>query len=425
MSPEPIDLETRLQSIRKAARALRSTPGASKNRALNLAASKLSERSEEILRANQEDLANLDPGTTSAFRDRLMLSAIRLDQIREGLTQVEALHDPVGELVEQKTLANGLKLRRVRSPLGVIFMIFESRPNVAIESFSLAFKAGNAVILRGGKESMRTTGVLYSILQEALVEARLPSECLWGITDPDRALMERLLKQRRLIDVVVPRGGAGLIDFVTSTSEIPVIKHDRGMCHVYVHEDADLKMAEDIIANSKCQRPGVCNAMETMLIHEKIALKLLPSLYFRLSGTPAVNKLEWFVSPEAGLVLGPQSLVRPAAEKNWDTEYLDFKVNCRIVKSVDEAIEHIEKHGSSHSEAIVTQTESVARHFQNEVDAAAVYWNASTRFTDGFEFGLGGELGISTQKLHVRGPVGLRELTSARWIGDGKGQVVK
>jgi glutamate-5-semialdehyde dehydrogenase len=326
-------------------------------------------------------------------------------------------------------LPNGLDVRKLRAPLGVIFMIFESRPNVAIEAFSLGFKAGNAMILRGGKESARTTAALYSVLREALTQAGVSASCLWGVTDPDRALVEHLLKQKQWIDVVVPRGGDGLIDFVTRASLIPVIKNDRGLCHVYVHEDADLTMAEKIVLNAKCQRPGVCNSMETLLVHASCAADFLPRAYQRLSA----HQVQWFGCPrtlkilEAGLPGGgqptPQPAPKPATEASYDTEYLGYKINCRVVDSLEDAIAHIERHGSRHSEAIITRSRETARYFEQAVDAAAVYWNASTRFTDGFELGLGGELGISTQKLHVRGPVGLRELTSVRWIIEGQGHI--
>jgi len=410
----------RLKSIRSASRALRSASTANKNSVLTRVAELLSQKSGTILKANAQDLKKLGK-STPAFRDRLTLDPTRLAQMGESLRQVAALPDPVGEQVERKGLANGLEASRIRSPLGVILMIFESRPNVAVEAFSLGFKAGNAMILRGGKESMRTTEALYKIIHEALEENHFPADVLWGIGDSDRKIPAKLLDLPEWIDVVVPRGGDSLIKFVTESSRIPIIKNDRGMCHVYVHEDADLKMAADIVENAKTQRPGVCNAMETLLVHKSQAEKLLPGLQERL----ARKGVEWFVCPASAKILKGKSGVKKATSKNWDTEYLDLKLNCRIVDSLEQAIEHIEQHGSRHSEAIITRSPDAARKFQTEVDAAAVYWNASTRFTDGFEFGLGGELGISTQKLHVRGPVGLRELTSVRYILTGYGQVRK
>lgn len=412
-------IDDRLKAVKKAAQTLRAASTQVKNSVLLAAARLLSERASDLLAANAKDLEALGPSATNSFKDRLTLNPARIELMVDSLKQVAALPDPVDEEVEKRALKNGLRVRRVRSPLGVILMIFESRPNVAIEAWSLAFKSGNAIILRGGKESMQTTAAIYEILSQALTSQKLPAESLWGITDPSRELTNELLKRNREIDVVVPRGGDSLIQFVVENSRIPIIKNDRGLCHVYVHEDADLSMAEQIIVNAKCQRPGVCNAMETVLVHGKVASKLLPALHDQTK----VLGVEWFGCPETLKILSDRAGVHPATSESFDTEYLDLKLSCRVVGSLDEAIEHIEEHGSKHSESIVTRAESVARAFQSRVDAAAVYWNASTRFTDGYELGLGGELGISTQKLHVRGPVGLRELTSTRWIIDGDGQV--
>ena len=288
---------------------------------------------------------------------------------------------------------------------------------------------------------MGSTAVIYDILGQALTGQGFAPETVWGITDPDRALTLALLRQKHAIDVVVPRGGDSLISFVVEHSKIPIIKNDRGLCHIYVHEDADLGRAVDIVENAKTQRPGVCNSLETLLVHEEVAARLLAPLFKRLSA----HQVRWFVDPRAQQALAAggvgvleasqpdpgrrastshaDSPIQAATDASWDTEYLDYILNCKVVSGVDEAIAHIERHGSRHSESILTASEVLARRFQSEVDAAAVYWNASTRFTDGFELGLGGELGISTQKLHVRGPVGLRELTSVRWLIDGQGQI--
>lgn len=414
----PIGIKQRLEGLRIASQALRSAESAKKNDALSAVAAELDRRRRDVIDANGRDLAALKADTTSAFRDRLTLNDSRINQMIESLRQVASLPDPVNEEVERRTLSNGLLVRRMRSPLGVLLMIFESRPNVALESFSLAFKSGNAIILRGGKESMRTTGVIYEIIGRALKSTGLPPECVWGITDPDRSLTELLLEQNKYIDVVVPRGGDALIEFVVQNARMPIIKNDRGLCHVYLHEDADKTMAVEIVANAKTHRPGVCNAMETLLVHRSRAAELLPAVHERL----AAANVEWYCCPETLKHLSGRGNVKPAGEASFDTEYLDLKLSCKVVGSLNEALEHIEKHGSRHSESIVTANERAAREFQSRVDAAAVYWNASTRFTDGFELGLGGELGISTQKLHVRGPVGLRELTSARWVIDGTGQ---
>ncbi|MGZ3689461.1 MAG: glutamate-5-semialdehyde dehydrogenase [Bdellovibrionota bacterium] len=415
----PARILKELAALRLASRELRSLPAARKNSLLMTTARLLQDCTNVILRANELDLKKLDKKTPSAFRDRLTLNEPRIKAMAESLKQVAALPDPVGEVVEARVLRNGMRVKRLRSPLGVILMIFESRPNVAIEAFSLAFKSGNAVILRGGSESMRTTAALYDVLKAAFAAESLPEHFLWGVTEPDRAIPQFLLKQKQSIDVVVPRGGERLIDFVTKNSEIPVIKNDRGLCHVYVHEDADLAMARKIVINSKTQRPGVCNAMETLLVHEKLAGTFLPTLHAETEHFP----VEWHVCPKSKKILGKRAHIVAAEKGDWDREWLELKMNCRIVGSLDEAIEHIETHGSRHSEVIVTESGDAAKRFESEVDAAAVYWNASTRFTDGFELGLGGELGISTQKLHVRGPVGLRELTSVRWILEGNGQI--
>jgi glutamate-5-semialdehyde dehydrogenase len=411
--------QAHLEQVVSAAALLRASAGEKRSKVLLALAARLKAREREVLAANGRDLARLGAETTAAFRDRLLLNEARLGLMGESLRQVAALPDPLGEGEPARRLANGLILKRVRSPLGVILMIFESRPNVAVESFALAFKSGNAICLRGGKESMETTGELYTCMREALGAEGFPPDSFWGITDPDRALVRELLQARRYIDVVVPRGGDSLIEYVVENSRIPIIKNDRGMCHVFVNEDADPEMALAIVENAKTQRPGVCNAMETVLVHQKLAPSFLPALLARLRP----RGVRWHGCPETCRILVGRPEVQPAEPKSWDTEYLDLIMNCRVVGSLDEAISHIEAHGSRHSESILTRSEPAARAFQARVDAAAVYWNASTRFTDGFEMGLGGELGISTQKLHVRGPVGLQELTSLRWVIDGTGQV--
>lgn len=424
-------LESKLKKIAGAANKLRLCSVELRNEALRTASRLLMIEQKRILTANLKDLKLLPTSTTPAFRDRLTLDAARIQHMAESLRQVADLHDPLAVESPQQTLKNGLVLKKVRSPLGLIFMIFESRPNVAIEAFAMGFKSGNAMILRGGKESRHTTAVLYGILKKSLIKAGLVSDVLWGITDPDRKIVAQLLKQKKYIDVVVPRGGEKLIDFVVKNSLIPIIKNDRGLCHIYVHSDADLDMALKIVVNAKTQRPAVCNSMETILVHSAIAKKLLP----RVLAAMSAFQVKWFVDRESLQIFKEQNLaqnlaqnlilgnIKLATEKNWSTEYLDQIVNCKVVHSSDEAIGHIDKYGSRHSESIITSSETSARKFQNEVDAAVVYWNASTRFTDGFEFGLGGELGISTQKLHVRGPVGLSALTSERWIVDGAGQI--
>ena len=394
-------------------------PAETRNRALKFAAELLLSSQKEIISANAKDLKALPATTAPAFRDRLVLDSFRIEHMAKSLLFVAELPDPLSAVGEEKILKNGIKLKKVRSPLGVIFMIFESRPNVAIEAFSMGFKSGNAMILRGGKESQKSVAALYVVLKAALAKAGVPADVVWGVTDPDRKIVSHLLKQKNYIDVVVPRGGEGLINYVVQNSLIPIIKNDRGLCHVYVHSDADLDMATRIIVNAKTQRPAVCNSLETILVHKDVAEQLIPKAYEAMDSF----NVRWFADKKSCALLKGKSGVKLATEKNYNTEYLDQIINCKVVDSLEAAIVHIEEHGSRHSECIITANEKAARQFQREIDAAVVYWNASTRFTDGFEFGLGGELGISTQKLHVRGPVGVTALTNERWIADGTGQI--
>ena len=395
-------------------------PTEKKNQALKSIANALVKEEAAILAANAQDIAALPAQTTAAFLDRLRLDSRRLQGMRDSLLAVAALADPVGEIAEERTLANGLKLQRVRSPLGVIFLIFEARPNVITEAFALAFKSGNAILLRGGSDSQHSATAIYHSMQRALTECGLrPDDFFWGITGGGHELVASLLKQDRFIDVVVPRGGDGLIRTVTEGTHIPIIKNDRGLCHAYVHADADLGMACNIIINGKTQRPGVCNSLETVLVHSSCAENLWRELAPRLERAGVTC----YACTKTMALKPAVSRLFPATDENFSTEYLDLKLNCRVVDSLAEACAHIAHFGSRHSETIITASATDAQSFQTQVDAAAVYWNASTRFTDGYEFGLGGELGISTQKLHVRGPVGLRELTSLRWLVMGNGQV--
>ena len=375
-------LEQNLRDLRQAARHVRRLTPEQKDSALRQIARALVADEAEVLRANAEDLLHLDATAPAAYRDRLTLTPARIAAMAESLAQVAALPDPVGEVTEARRLKNGLALRRVRSPLGVIFMIFESRPNVALEAFSLAFKAGNAIVLRGGRESARTVARLYQIMAGAFAEW----QPFFGLTDYDRAHVNSLLTRKDLIDVVVPRGGDKLIAFVEQNAVMPIIKNDRGMCHAYVDDEADLNMAVDIVVNGKTQRPGVCNALETVLVHRAVAAEFIPRLY---DATTAVN-LNWRVDEDTSKILGARRRVAPADDAAWDTEYLDLILNCRVVDSLDQALAHVERHGSRHSETIVTRDETKARTFQAEVDAAAVYWNASTRFNRRLRDGFGG-----------------------------------
>ncbi len=415
----PADVSENFQHLRDGARILRKLPTATKNTALTRIADRVAKEAAQLVIINKKDLSNLAPDTSSAFRDRLTLNEKRIEGIVESLRQVAALSDPVGEVVDQQVLKNGLRLQRVRAPLGVILMIFESRPNVVLEAFSLAFKAGNAIALRGGSDSKETAQFLYQIMIDELKLAGIDQTVFYGMNNYDRKIVEALLEKKEWIDIVVPRGGDKLIEFVQTHAHMPIIKNDRGLCHTYVDNDADLEMAVKVVTNAKTQRPGVCNSLETVLVHRSIAERFLPRLY---EATQSFG-LKWKCDKDSLTILKDRENIFAADPQDWDTEHLDQIINCHIVSDLKEALEHIELHGSKHSEAIVTQDENKARKFQSEVDAAAVYWNASTRFTDGFEFGLGGELGISTQKLHVRGPVGLRELTTPRWIIDGTGQI--
>jgi len=410
------EIDAELKKAQASAELLRGLSPDKKLHFLKSLAEYLKHNQDQILKANEMDLQNLPAETPPAFRDRLTLNTKRLAQMAESLIQVAQLEDPVGETVESRVLQNGLLVKKVRAPLGIVLMIFESRPNVITEAFSLAFKSGNFIILRGGSESKQTASAIYKIIFDLAGKLQLGFDPCWPLQNYDRKIVSYLLTRKNEIDIVVPRGGDALIEFVVQNSKIPIIKNDRGLCHAYVSESANLKMAVAIIENGKMQRPGVCNSLETVLVHQKVAKEFIPLLFTACPG------LQWRVDQESFKLLPNSSKAQLASPQDWDTEYLDLIINCKIVQSDEEAFQHIARHGSKHSETIITENETLARSFQNRIDAAAVYWNASTRFTDGFELGLGGELGISTQKLHVRGPVGLREMTSVRWIIDGKGQ---
>ena len=431
-------LEFELMQLKASAARLASLSRAEKDSILRQVADAIVREQKDILEANELDLKDLDPNRGPAFRDRLTLTTNRIDQMARSLHAVADLFDPVGELVDERELENGLIARRIRAPLGPIFMIFESRPNVITETFSLAFKSGNPIALRGGSESQATAAFLYDLITQILPR---DLKCFVGIRDYDRSLVHRLLKRSDVFDVCVPRGGEALIDMVSQESKMPVIKNDRGLCHIYVHADADRKMAEEILINAKTQRPGVCNAVETLLLDRSFGRDagrlLIQSLRqkdveLRMSDEAlSFLELDGEVSESADSEIGPlesndptsSRKLRRARPEDFDTEHLDLILNVEVVQSLEVALDHISKHGSRHSECIITKNQAVARRFQNSIDAACVYWNASTRFTDGYSLGLGGELGISTQKLHVRGPVGLRELTSVRWVIDGQGQI--
>ena len=388
-----------------------------KNMGLEEAARALLDSEEEILTGNREDYERAEAGGMSqGLLDRLKLTPARIQAMADGLLQVAALDDPVGEVLSMKLRPNGLQIGQKRVPLGVIGMIYEARPNVTADAFGLCFKSGNAVILKGGSDALQSNKAIAQALRTGLLRAGLPEDSLQLIEDASRDTTKELMRLNRYIDVLIPRGGAGLIKTVVENSTIPVIETGTGNCHVYVDETADLKMALDIVFNSKTQRIGVCNACESLLVHRKIAEEFLPMLKKRLD-----EKNVEIRGDEGACALVPDFV--PATEEDWGKEYLDYILSLKIVDSVDEAISHINTYNTGHSESIVTSDYFNAQKFLNEVDAAAVYVNASTRFTDGDEFGFGAEIGISTQKLHARGPMGLKELTTTKYIIYGDGQI--
>jgi glutamate-5-semialdehyde dehydrogenase len=405
------------QAAKRAAKIVSVLGTDKKNEALERVARRLLDEAAAIKEENEKDLAYArDKGLSDAKIDRLTVSDAVIESMAQGLRDVIALQDPVGKVTGMWLRPNGLQVGRVRIPLGVIAMIYEARPNATIDAAGLCLKAGNAVILRGGSEALHSNTILARMIQEALRETGIPEGAAQVVPVRDRAAVNALLAQEDSLDLVIPRGGEGLIRFVVEHSRIPVLKHFKGVCHVYVDANADLRMAEDIAYNAKVQRPGVCNAMETLLIHQGVAKAFLPKMAERfreaaveLRGCPETCRLV----PEA----------KQATEEDWPAEYLDLILAVKVVSSMDEAIEHIAKYGSAHTEAIVTSDYARARQFLREVDASVVLVNASTRFNDGGELGLGAEIGISTSKLHAYGPMGLEELTTTKFVVLGDGQV--
>jgi glutamate-5-semialdehyde dehydrogenase len=370
-----------------------------------------------ILEANAADLeAARAKKIKKSFLDRLMLDEGRIHSMAEGLRQTAALPDPVGEGEWETVRPNGIEIRRVKVPIGVIGIVYEARPNVTADAAALCMKSGNAVLLRGGSEALRSNRVISSLLAKAAYDAGIPEGALQFIDSDDREAVGEMMKLKGLLDVIIPRGGAGLIQRIVRESQVPVIETGAGICHTYVDEGADLDMAVRIAVNAKTSRPSVCNAMETLLVHEKEAKEFLP----RVAAELRERKVELRGCERTRGVL---SDIEAATEDDWSTEYDDLILSIRVVRDIDEAIEHINRYNTGHSETIVTRDIQRAHRFQREVDAAAVYVNASTRFTDGFEFGFGAEIGISTQKLHARGPMGLNELTSTKYLIYGEGQV--
>ena len=410
-------VKTKAAAAKKAAAKLAVTSTAVKNKALLAMAEALLAKQEEILAANALDMERAAAkGMKSSMLDRLKLTAARIEGMADGLRQVANLPDPVGNVLDGKTLANGLTITKVRVPLGVIGIIYEARPNVTADAAGLCLKSGNAVVLKGGSEAMESNKAVAGILSEAATAAGMPEGAIQFIDTSDRQAVQDLIHLNGLVDVVIPRGGAGLIKMVVMNATVPVIETGAGVCHTYVDASADVEMAVKIAYNAKVQRPSVCNAMETLLVHKDAAAKFMPAMLAKYA--------------EAGVeIRGDENVqsfdkaVVPVTEEDWATEYGDLRLSVKIVDSIEEAMEHIARFGTGHSECIVTNDYSQAQLFQKTVDAAAVYVNASTRFTDGNEFGFGAEIGISTQKLHARGPMALPELTSTKYLICGNGQV--
>jgi len=419
---------TRLAKQAKAAsRELAKLTTGEKNACLLAMATALEQNAAALKQANALDMdAAAKNGLPSPMLDRLKLDDKRIAAMAKGLREVTALADPVGRILDERIRPNGLKLQKISTPIGVVVIIYESRPNVTADAAGLCFKSGNAVILRGGKEALNSNQLIAKTMIEAgkIALKQFPEHAIQVVPVADREVIPILLSLTQYIDLCMPRGGERLIRAVADCSKVPVIKHFKGVCHVYVDADADLKMAEEIAINAKLQRPAVCNAMETLLVDKKIAAQFLPVIGQRLSQ----KRVELRADSDAEAILkcsmnNTQSAIKRASEQDWFTEYNDYILNVRVVDGVQQAIDHINYYGSAHSDSIVTKNEIHAKQFLNEVDSAAVYWNASTRFTDGAEFGMGAEIGISTDKIGARGPMGLNELTSYKWIGIGSGQI--
>jgi len=416
------ELEEKARAAKAASRRLAYLSTEVKNKALHNISDDLLAKTDEILAANQIDYHKAHvSGMNAAMLDRLMLDSSRLEAIAKDVLAVAALPDPVGEVFDMRTLPNGLQLGRKRVPLGVIGTIYESRPNVTIDISVLCLKSGNAIILRGGREAINSNTALARVVQDAATSAGIPDGAVQFIENTDRALVNQMLKMRNFIDLIVPRGGAGLIKLVTENATMPVVSGGVGVCHTYVDKSADVNKAVAIAFNAKVQRPTVCNALDCLLVHADIAKRCLPVV----AAEWAKAGVEMRCDKRALAILksGTSLKLTPATDEDWGKEFLSLVAAVKVVDSLDEALEHIERYGSGHSEAIITEEYGAAMRFLNEVDAACVYVNASTRFTDGGQFGLGAEVGISTQKFHARGPLGLRELTSYKWIIFGSGQV--
>jgi glutamate-5-semialdehyde dehydrogenase len=406
-------------SAKQASRELATASTETKEAALVRLVELLGERSGEILEANAADLADERAARlTDALRDRLTLDEQRVGAMAEGVRAIAALPDPVGEVIEERRLASGLRMKKVRVPLGVIAVVYEARPNVTVDCAALTLKSGNAIVLRGSSYAARSNGALTAVVREAVAEAGLPEGSVELLDGADRAELTELATAEGLVDLIIPRGGEGLKEALKSVATVPVMYAAAGNCHVYVHEDADLEMARAVAYNAKVQRPGVCNAAETLLVNARVAERFLPGVLADLRDAGVE-----LVGDERARAAAGETPVGAATDADWDTEYLGMKMAVGVVDSLQEAIAHTNRHGTGHSEAVLTSSDAAAQGFTEGVDAAVVYVNASTRFTDGFEFGMGAEIGNSTQKLHARGPIGLRELTTFKYVVHGDGQV--
>ena len=419
------ELATKGQTARIAARQLAKTGGGVRTQALLNVADGLESNQDEILQANERDLQNgMDKGLEAYYLDRMMLDPDRLGAIAADVRSVAALPDPVGETIEMKAMPNGLQVGRRRVPLGVVGVVYESRPNVTVDISSLCLKSGNAVILRGGSDTINSNTALARVIREAIADAGAPPDAVQLFQSTDRELVGRMLRADDYIDLLIPRGGQELINRVAQEATMPAITGGVGVCHTYVDREADIDMAADIVFNAKVQRYSVCNAMDTVIVHSSSAPAFLPVMAGRFAEAGVEMRCDLRALSLVGPTNGSESpRVRPATEEDWNTEFLDLIAGVRVVDSLDEALEHIETYGSGHSDAIVTEDYSAAMRFVDEVDSSAVFVNCSTRFNDGGQFGLGAEVAISTGKFHARGPMGIRELTSYKWTVLGSGQV--
>lgn len=415
------EIQREIAQTKKAARALSKLPASTKNRALLAMADALEAQLGYLKTENEKDLeTGKNKGLSGPLLERLTLTPARITAMAEGLRQVAALSDPVGEILGMKRLENGLQVGQMRTPIGLIGIIYESRPNVTADVTGLCIKSGNGVVLRGGSEAIHSNTAIAGILEVAGVSAGLPAHCLSLIKTIDRQAIHELLQMEDMIDVIIPRGGEGLIKVVVEHAKMPVLKHDKGLCHTYVDEDVDLSMAEAICLNAKAQRPSVCNAMETLLVHQKIAAQFLPHFatgFEKIGGNIRGCEMTFKILKDN------IKSISVADESDWSAEYLDLNLSIKVVDSIDEAMAHIARYGSQHSEAIITRSHPHAMRFMNEVDASAVFINSSTRFNDGFQLGLGAEMGISTSRIHARGPMGLNALCCTKFVILGDGQI--